>query len=41
MLLADANGMGKTIAYIAPLIEKLWEWEEADGRTPPGEVRAM
>lgn len=39
LLLADANGMGKTLAFVAPLVEKLWEWEQHEGRTPPGEVR--
>lgn len=41
LLLADANGMGKTLAYVAPIVQKLWEWEERDGKTPPGEVRTI
>ena len=41
VLLADANGMGKTLAYVAPLVQRLWDMEESEGRTPPGEVRAI
>jgi len=40
MVLAQPSGTGKTLAYLAPLIQRLWEWEEADGPTKPGEVRA-
>ena len=36
-----AAGTGKSLAFIAPLIHKLWEWEDEHGRTPPGEVRAI
>ena len=36
-----AAGTGKSLAYIAPLIQKLWAWEAELGRTPPGEVRAI
>ena len=41
VLLADANGCGKTLAFVAPLVERLWEIEAADGPTPPGQVRAI
>jgi hypothetical protein len=41
LLLADANGMGKTLAYVAPLVQRLWEWEDVEGRTPRGEVRTI
>ena len=33
--------MGKTLAYVAPLVQKIWEIEDAEGRTPPGEVRTI
>ena len=36
-----AAGTGKTLAFVAPLVARLWEWEQADGRTPPGEVRVI
>ena len=39
LLLAHAGGMGKTLAFVAPLVQKLWQWEELEGRTPAGEVR--
>ena len=41
VLLADASGCGKTLAYVAPLVERLWEIEASEGRTPPGQVRAL
>lgn len=41
LLLAEATGMGKTLAYVAPLVQKIWEIEDAEGRTPPGEVRTI
>jgi len=41
VLLADSNGKGKTLAFVAPLVQRLWEWEEADGPTPRGQVRAV
>ena len=40
-LLAYPSGMGKTWGYLAPLVQKLWEWEEAEGRTPKGQVRVI
>lgn len=41
VLLADDHGAGKTLALVAPLVQKLWDWEEEFGRTGPGEVRAL
>jgi len=41
LLLAHSSGMGKTLAYLAPLVQKLWEWEAAEGPTPRGQVRAV
>ena len=28
-VLAHAPGTGKTLAFVAPLVQRLWEWEEA------------
>ena len=41
LILNFAAGTGKTLAYVAPLVQRLWEWEEQYGRTPAGEVRAV
>lgn len=34
-------GTGKTLAVVAPLVQRLWEWEASDGRPLPGQVRAI
>ena len=39
--LADQTGSGKTIAYLAPIVQALREREAAAGRTPGGHVRAV
>jgi superfamily II DNA/RNA helicase len=41
MLQAHPSGTGKTWGYLAALVQQLWEWEQADGKTPPGQVRAI
>lgn len=41
MLIADANGVGKSLAFVAPLVERLWELEASEGKTPKGQVRAI
>lgn len=35
------NGMGKTLSYVAPIIDRLWRAEAEHGRTPPRQVRAI
>ena len=39
--LADQTGSGKTIAYLAPLVQSLRDAERVSGRTPAGHVRAV
>ena len=41
IVLHHASGTGKTLAFVAPLVERLWEWEAEYGRTPAGQVRAI
>ena len=41
VVLAHASGTGKSVAFLAPLLDQLWKWEAAEGRTPPGQVRAV
>ena len=40
-LVAHAAGTGKTLAFVAPLVERIWEWEAVHGRVAAGEVRAI
>ena len=39
--LADQTGSGKTIAYLAPIVQALREAETTSGRIPGGSVRAI
>ena len=40
-IIADQTGSGKTLAYLAPMVQTLRECEKGEGRTPPGQVRAI
>lgn len=40
-LIAASCGTGKTLGYLAPIIQQLWSWEAKEGRTPAGQVRAI
>ena len=39
--LADQTGSGKTIAYLAPIVQSLRALETSTGRTPNGHIRAL
>lgn len=41
VVLAQPSGSGKTLAYLAPLLQRLAEAEASEGRTPPGTARAI
>ena len=41
VILADQTGSGKTLGYLAPIVQRLRAVEEAEGRTPAGQVRAV
>lgn len=41
VLLAYPSGMGKTLAFLGPVCQRLWELEAEHGRTPKGQVRAI
>ena len=41
VIINHAAGTGKTLAFVAPLVQRLWELEAEHGRTPKGEVRAI
>jgi len=41
VILADQTGSGKTLGYLGPVVQRLRELERRDGKTPPGQVRAI
>lgn len=41
MILADQTGSGKTLGYLGPVVQRLRELERREGKTPPGQVRAI
>ena len=41
VILADQTGSGKTLGYLAPIVQRLRAVEAAEGRTPAGQVRAV
>ena len=40
-VLAHPTGAGKSLAYVAPLVQRLWDLEAEHGRTPKRQVRAI
>ena len=38
VILADQTGSGKTLGYLAPVVQRLRELEQREGRTPPGQA---
>ena len=41
VILADQTGSGKTLGYLGPVVQRLRELERREGRTAPGQVRAI
>lgn len=41
VVIAHASGAGKTLAFLGPLVERLWALEASDGKAKPAEVRSV